>query len=153
MPSDSKRQSGGRVRRRRAHEDACFECGTIMRPHRGRLDLSVNGEKMVVTGIAHLRCPKCGEGILSLEAMRELSLRAHAAYRERFGLLSPNEIRSIRVKYGLTQAQLAKLLRLGGNTLSRWESGRIVQTAAMDVLLRLLRDLPESLRYLKRHAA
>jgi putative zinc finger/helix-turn-helix YgiT family protein len=153
MPSEPKRRPKGPVGRRRPHEDACFECGTIMRPHRGRLDLPVNGEKMAVTGIAHLRCPKCGEGILSLEAARELSLRAHAAYRERFGLLSPNEIRSIRVKYGLTQSQLAKLLRLGDNTLSRWEAGRIVQSAAMDLLLRLLRDLPENLRYLRKHAA
>ena len=35
----------------------------------------------------------------------------------------------------------------------RWESGRNVQTATMDVLLRLVRDIPESLRYLKKHAA
>ena len=74
-------------------------------------------------------------------------------YRNRHALLAPAEIRAIREKYGLTQAQLARLLRLGGNTLSRWEAGRNVQTAAMDVLLRLLRDLPASLQYLKRHAA
>jgi DNA-binding transcriptional regulator YiaG len=54
---------------------------------------------------------------------------------------------------GLTQEALARLLRLGSNTLSRWEAGRNVQTAAMDVLLRLLRDLPGSLDYLRRLAA
>jgi hypothetical protein len=43
--------------------------------------------------------------------------------------------------------------RLGGNTLSRWEAGRNVQSAAMDVLLRLIRDLPGSLEYLREHAA
>jgi len=53
----------------------------------------------------------------------------------------------------LTQAELAQLLRLGGNTLSRWEAGRNVQSAAMDVLLRLIRDLPGSLEYLREHAA
>lgn len=56
-------------------------------------------------------------------------------------------------RHRLTKAQLAHPLRLGGNTISRWESGRNVQTAAMDVLLRLIRDIPESLRYLKKHAA
>ncbi|WP_425160085.1 helix-turn-helix domain-containing protein, partial [Candidatus Binatus sp.] len=52
-----------------------------------------------------------------------------------------------------TQANLARLLRLGANTVSRWESGRNVQTAAMDILLRLIRDLPGSIDYLRSHAA
>jgi HTH-type transcriptional regulator/antitoxin MqsA len=68
-------------------------------------------------------------------------------------LLSGKEIRSIREKLGLTQAQLAAMLRLGANTLSRWEAGRNVQTAAMDLLLRLLRDVPNARAYLQRHAA
>ena len=38
-------------------------------------------------------------------------------------------------------------------TISRWEAGRNVQTAAMDLLLRMIRDLPGSLDYLRRHAA
>ena len=66
---------------------------------------------------------------------------------------SPAEIQDIRERHGLTQAALAKLLRLGANTISRWESDRMVQTAAMDVLLRLIRDVPETLRFLRRHAA
>jgi hypothetical protein len=35
----------------------------------------------------------------------------------------------------------------------RWESGRNVQTAAMDILLRMIRDLPGSIEYLREHAA
>ena len=42
---------------------------------------------------------------------------------------------------------------LGGNTISRWEAGRNVQTTAMDILLRLIRDVPGSLHYLREHAA
>ena len=53
----------------------------------------------------------------------------------------------------LTQGALGRLLRLGANTISRWESGRNVQTAAMDVLLRLISDLPGSIEYLRHHAA
>jgi len=88
-----------------------------------------------------------------MDEARKLRERALVAYRSRYDLLSPDEIRSIRERHHLTQAQLARLLRLGGKTISRWESGRNIQTAAMDVLLRLIRDIPESLRYLKRHAA
>jgi putative zinc finger/helix-turn-helix YgiT family protein len=73
----------------------------------------------------------------------------------RFGsiALSADEIRAIREQFGLTQSELARLLHLGANTISRWESGRNVQTEAMEMLLRLLRDLPGSLAYLRRHAA
>jgi DNA-binding transcriptional regulator YiaG len=65
------------------------------------------------------------------------------------GLLSADDILGIRERFDLTQADLARLLCLGANTISRWESGRNVQTAAMDVLLRLIRDLPGSIDYLR----
>ena len=79
--------------------------------------------------------------------------RAHALYRAKHHLLSPEEIRAIRDQHDLTQAALAKLLRLGTNTISRWEAGRNVQSAAMDVLLRLIRDVPATLAFLRRRAA
>jgi transcriptional regulator with XRE-family HTH domain len=60
----------------------------------------------------------------------------------KYGLLTAEEIRSLRERFGVTQGELARLLRLGQNTLSRWETGRNVQTAAMDILLRVLRDVP-----------
>jgi hypothetical protein len=44
-------------------------------------------------------------------------------------------------------------IRLGQNTLSRGEAGRNVQTAAMDVLLRVLRDVPGGPEYVRRNAA
>jgi len=62
-------------------------------------------------------------------------------------------MRSIRDRFGLTQQMMARLLRLGGNTISRWEAGRNVQTAAMDLLLRMLRDVPGTYAYLRKNAA
>jgi len=124
-----------------------------MRERSSTLRLPVNGEEIPVPDTAHLRCPKCHEVVLRIDQARKLRERALDAYRARYALLSADEIRSVRERHRLTQAQLARLLRLGGNTISRWESGRNVQTAAMDVLLRLIRDIPESLRYLKKHAA
>jgi putative zinc finger/helix-turn-helix YgiT family protein len=91
--------------------------------------------------------------VLRFEDARQLNLDAIAIYRKRHGLLSADEIRAVRERFGLTQSELARLLRLGANTLSRWESDRNVQTVAMDLLARLIRDLPASLEYLRRHAA
>jgi putative zinc finger/helix-turn-helix YgiT family protein len=125
----------------------------MMEEVRGELDYSVNGQKIRVAEAPHLRCPECGEIVLRLDEARQLRERAVESYRQQHGLLTAEEIRAIRERLGLTQVELARLLRLGGNTLSRWESGRKVQTAALDVLLRLIRDLPGSVEYLRRSAA
>lgn len=120
---------------------------------RGTLRLPVNGEEISVPSALHLSCPKCGEVVLRFRDAKRLHEDAIAIYRRKHHLLSADEIRAIRERYSLTQAELAALLRLGANTVSRWESGRNVQTAAMDILLRLIRDLPGSIDYLRRIAA
>jgi len=106
-----------------------------------------------VPSALHLRCPKCDEVVLRVSHSRRLQEDAIAIYRRKHGLLSADEIRAIRERFGLTQSELAHLLHLGANTISRWESGRNVQTEAMEMLLRLVRDLPGSLDYLRRYAA
>ena len=120
---------------------------------RGTLQLPVNGEEVAVPAAAHLACPGCGEIVLRHRDARRLGEDAAAIYRRKHGLLSAEEIRALRERYGLTQAELARLLRLGANTVSRWESGRNVQTGAMDILLRLIRDLPGSVDYLRNRGA
>jgi putative zinc finger/helix-turn-helix YgiT family protein len=134
-------------------DDACPACGAAMKERRGTLKLPVNGEEIAVPGASHRRCPSCGETVLGLDQARRLHEAAHALYRQKHGLLSADEIRALREQLGVTQNALAALLRLGSNTLSRWESGRNVQTASMDVLLRMLRDVPGTVDYLQRRAA
>lgn len=133
--------------------DACPMCGTPMKERRGKLAFPVNGEDVRVPQATHLACPKGHDPVLRADDARRLREQALDLYRGKYGLLSADEIRSLRERFGLTQAELARLLRLGQNTLSRWEAGRHVQTAAMDVLLRILRDVPGGLEYLRKHAA
>jgi putative zinc finger/helix-turn-helix YgiT family protein len=120
---------------------------------RGQLSLPVNGEEIAVPAALHLRCPSCREVVLRHEDARRLSEDAIARYRRKHGLLSAGEMRAIRERFKLTQAEFGALLRLGANTLSRWESGRNVQTEAMDTLLRLIRDVPGSIEYLRHRVA
>jgi putative zinc finger/helix-turn-helix YgiT family protein len=124
-----------------------------MKEARGRLSVTVNGVEIAVAGASHLRCPRCEEVVLRASEARRLQEDAVAIYRRRERLLSAEEIRGMRRRLGLSQGDLARLLRLGANTVSRWEAGRNAQTGAMDVLLRLIRDLPGSLAYLRKHAA
>lgn len=120
---------------------------------RSTLRLPVNGEEIVVPASVHLACRKCGEVLLRYQDARRLHQDAIAIYRKKHGLLSADQIRSLRERFDLTQSDLARLLRLGANTVSRWESGRNVQTAAMDILLRIIRDLPGSIEYLRNAVA
>ena len=151
------KKSNKRVQRTRPGavlpDDACPDCGGPMREKKGELKLPVNGEEITITGATHLSCPKCREVVLRFNDARKLTQRALEIYRRKHRLLSADEIRSIRERFGLTQAELARLLRLGANTISRWEAGRNVQAAAMDILLRMIRDLPGSIDYLRKHAA
>src|SRR5688500_5039919 len=105
------------VRRRGAPlpDDACPSCGTQMKEARGRMSLPVNGEPVSVSSVAHLKCSECGEVVLRFTDAKRFQEDAIAAYRKKHGLLSADEIRNLRDSFGLTQAGLARLLRLGGN--------------------------------------
>lgn len=134
-------------------DNACPHCGAKMKESRAQLFFPVNGEEIAVPHSPHLGCPKCHEVVLRVDEARLLREQALEIYRKKYNLLSAEEIRRFRERLALTQGQLAELLRLGANTISRWESGRNIQTAAMDVLLRLVRDVPGSVEYLRKMVA
>ncbi len=83
---------------------------------------------------------------------KHLRIFQNRAYRKDHEHLSSEEIQALREELALTQAELAEFLKLGPNTISRWETGRLAQSASMDVLLCLIRDIPQTLEYLKSHA-
>jgi putative zinc finger/helix-turn-helix YgiT family protein len=151
--TSSKKRIAPRPQQPALSDDACPRCATTMVERRSALKVPVNGAEVSVPSTLHLRCPKCDEVVLRFSDARRLHEDAIAIHRKKHGLLSADEIRAIREHFGLTQSELARLLHLGANTISRWESGRNVQTEAMEMLLRLLRDLPGSFDYLRQHAA
>lgn len=134
-------------------DDTCPTCGKTMKKSRSRLSVRIHAEEVPVSGVPHLRCPGCDERLIGLAEAKALRQQANAKYREQHGLLSPAEIQALREGLDLTQGQLAELLQLGANTISRWEAGRLVQSSSMDVLLRLIRDVPQNIPYLRGHAA
>jgi len=120
---------------------------------RRKLSLPVNGEEVSVPRSPHLACPGCGEILLRADEVRLLQSRALEIYREKYDLLSAEAIRALRLRLEMTQEELGSLLRISANTISRWESGRNVQSASLDTLLRLVQNVPESLVYLSKRAA
>src|ERR1700730_15900367 len=85
---------------------ACPGCGTGMIEKRGALRLRIDGEEISYPASLHLSCPKCGEIFFRFQDAKRLHEDAIAIYRKKHGLLSADQIREIRARFNLTQADL-----------------------------------------------
>ena len=88
-------------------------------------------------------CARCGASYTGTEAERI----EHEAVCRHLGVLTPEEIRGIRKRYGLSRAAFARLTGFGKASLARWERGELIQNVSSDRYLRLLLD-PEVIRRL-----
>lgn len=86
------------------------------------------------------RCAHCGEEFFTHEQSLAASRSRAGVLRTHEGLLAPEDIRDIRGSYGLSQAQLERMLGLGAKTVVRWERGTVRQSQAADLLLRIVAE-------------
>jgi putative zinc finger/helix-turn-helix YgiT family protein len=94
-------------------------------------------------------CASCGERFFTPDQAKAVSVAVKRQARVTAGLLTPEEIVAIRQKLGLSQNELERLFGLGSKVVTRWETGRVVQSKAADVALRLLALDPENLKRLR----
>ena len=80
-------------------------------------------------------CPKCGLEVGTVQSAGALQRAVADAYRSKVGLLTGEEIKSLRKTKGLTQDKLSKMLKVGIASIKRWEAGAI-QSSSMDHTLR-----------------
>ena len=64
------------------------------------------------------------------------------------GLLSSEEIQQIRKHLGVTPETASKIFGGGEKSFSKYESGKVAQSAAMDRLLRLAYEFPAVFHWL-----
>jgi HTH-type transcriptional regulator / antitoxin MqsA len=125
-----------------AKETTCYLCDHPAYVTTGQRQTQM-GSRPITFEDEFYQCSNCGEKFYDGNMADESFRRAAAAVRREDGLLTPDEIREIRVMYGLTQADLERLIKGGEKTVVRWERGTIAQNATADTLLRVLRDHPE----------
>jgi HTH-type transcriptional regulator/antitoxin MqsA len=101
------------------------------------------GSRTAVIEDEFYRCPQCVEDVYLGGMADATSRRATAVIRAEDGLLTPDEIVALREKYGLSQADLERLIGAGEKTVVRWERGTVAQNKTADTLLRVLGDHPE----------
>lgn len=82
-----------------------------------------------------LICAECGEELFCEELDNATLVKAYNEYRRRHKLLLPEEIKAIRVQYGLSQRGFAKLLNWGDKTIARYENGSLQDRAHNSLLL------------------
>jgi putative zinc finger/helix-turn-helix YgiT family protein len=85
------------------------------------------------------RCRTCGETVITTAVDK----RFNEALRSRLRLLTPIQIRTGTEELGLQQQELAQRLGIAGETITRWTDGTLIQSRAMDNLLRLFFALPQ----------
>ena len=85
------------------------------------------------------KCQACEALHIDIQADQQIQ----EALRAKIGLLSPEQIRKWRVQLGLTQRQFAAALGFAHETVSRWESGALIQSRANDKLMRLFFEMPD----------
>jgi len=111
--------------------------------------LTVRGEEISVP-VELFKCTDCGENFENPVAECGPVELAYREYRKRRCLLQPEEIKEFRIRFGLTQYELGKLLGFGGATISRYENGAL-QDDAHDKALRFSMNLNNLIQLLQQN--
>ena len=116
----------------------CYGCNGMTKTKIVEKDQTLNVKGKDITLRVQVRvCSVCGEEILDEELDEKTLKMFYKEYRNLENLLLPEEIKSIRQKYNLSQTSFAKLLGFGEKTINRYENGAI-QDVCHDNLIRLM---------------
>lgn len=81
-----------------------------------------------------------GEEIFDELLEQENDLRIFNEYRKLKGLLLPEKIKEIRLDFGVTQMEFAKVLGLGDKTIARYENGSLQDMAQNNLIKAVEQD-------------
>ena len=137
--------------RERQYPTRCVECGakaasptrirhTVEKNHDGRL------YRLDIAKLSVIKCASCGELYFDKDSDEQIA----RALRDELGLLHPDQIRGQLGNLGLEQKEFANALGVAPETVSRWLNGALIQSRAMDNLLRVFIAVPEARAFLQR---
>lgn len=119
----------------------CPECGTVRDADVVPRDETYvfKGESITVPHEISV-CSVCGTEVATAQQADSSLIAIREAYRSRHDLISPEEIRTIRKRYGAGQKPFGLILGLGESTIANYERGELPTTANSN-LIRLMDDL------------
>jgi HTH-type transcriptional regulator/antitoxin MqsA len=108
------------------------------------------GIHVELSDVEYSRCSNCGIELTTPFQSKSVDNRLRDEYRKFRGFLSGAEIKRIRRKLGINQIEAALQLGGGLNAFSKYERGEVIQSLAMDNLLRALDSHPELFHSIRR---
>ena len=105
-----------------------------------------------MAGVEHSVCRECGDEVIFAEQIKRNDCILRDAWRKIDGLLTAQEIVDLRNKLGLTQQDAAKVFGGGVNAFSKYERSEVIQSVAMDKLMRAALEFPSLFLWLKQQA-
>jgi len=122
------------------------ETGTLSkRVHTG--EIQYRDRTVQVDDLEYSLCNKCGADPVLAEQAKRNQVRFSDAKRKIDGLLSSADIRKARRYLGLTQHAASSVFGGGLNAFSKYERGEVIQSKAMDKLIRLSCRYPDAWTY------
>ncbi len=123
----------------------CPECGGKMRYEKHDDVLEHKGHERTIKTLGWW-CTKCGEGILSGDALLAHDKAFRDFKAEVDGVLKPAEVARVRKALGLSQRRAGQLLGGGPRAFQKYEAGTQAVSGPMSNLLRLLAADPSRLQ-------
>lgn len=125
----------------------CPECGSPMTHQIWDELVSVHGKSLTVHAVGGNRCTQCGEAVFDDESYDRVVAVGDGLVRA-LRKSNPPEVKVIREKLGLTQAEAGKVFGGGANAFSRYERGIAKPSTQMRKLLKLAERHPELVKEL-----
>lgn len=131
----------------------CGLCGE------GRLDAQVSVDKVSYNGVEKNLplyfsvCDVCGAEQALPAQSRENKRVMNAFKKEVDGLLSGQAVAELRTKFKISQVQAAQIFGGGPVAFAKYESNDVIQSNAMDKLLRVALNVQGAFQYLAELAA
>lgn len=141
---------------RRQSPNVCFRCGKndVHVEHFGDM-LDFKGITLEVHGLAQTRCKACnyiwttdGQEHDNLKLIRAAYAAKRDAIRTTDGLLTGEQIEDVLDLLSLTKADASRLFGGGPNAFSKYISGDVLQSFAMDRLIRLTLAFGDAAKHL-----
>lgn len=108
--------------------------------------------KRISVQTKHSICDCCEVEHLTTEQARQNKRASIAAKKQAEGLLTGKEVQALRKKLRLDQKQAAQVFGGGPKAFSKYENDDVMQSAAMDKLMRIALARPDALEDLKNNS-